>query len=372
MSHVPTTAIRKSQVNMALQDVAESLNLNEALRHEAEAIHDHFSQTLLANSLIHWSPDEPSVIVLLPISGRSFPIGTPATSPPTTSDDADAQEPSFFLLRFDLDLTAADEDSAQTISLNQHALHPHATSATSRIPALHMPTNTHLNASALWSLSDHAQHGQALRYNLAVQTTISPSPADTTALSITVDVVAAAQEQSIATYDNSSFCARSWLLPYLLPRRVCTSRQTRSPLLLLNADAAQRVVQVDAVLAGGDGERFGGGWIEQVRLVERRAVWEDGEEWRGPPAVDIAGLLALEEGTGRRCGDAGPEGLEGVLLDAVLVLVVFGFVVVGRWMRKKGWNEAAGQRGSCRLDEKRIRGGDEERGLRRDEKSGQM
>ncbi|KAB2571536.1 uncharacterized protein LTHEOB_12965 [Lasiodiplodia theobromae] len=367
MSHVPTTAIRKSQVNMALQDVAESLNLNGLLRQEAEAIHDHFSQTVLANSLVHWSPDEPSVMVLLPISGRSFPIGNPATSPPTTSEE---QQPSFFLLRFDLDLTAADDNSAQTISLNQHALNPHATPATSRISALHIPTNTHLNASDLWSLSDHhARHDQGLRYNLAVQTTISPSPADTTALSITVDVVAAAQQQSI---DKSSFCARSWLLPYLLPRRVCPSRQTRSPLLLLNADPAQRVVQVDAVLAGGHGERFGGGWIEEVRLMERRAVWDDGEGWRGPPAVDVAGLLALEEGTGRRCGEVGREGLEGVLFDAVLVLVVFGFVVMGRWMRKKGWNEAAGQRMSCMLDEKRIRGGDEERGLHRDEKSGQM
>ncbi|KAL1637336.1 hypothetical protein SLS58_009345 [Diplodia intermedia] len=247
---------------MALLDVAESPVVDDTLRQEARTIRDSFSQTLLADTLVHWSPDEPAaVIVLLPISDRAF-----------LSDDRDAQPP-LFLLRFDFDVS--------TLALNQHTLQSHPTTAAAPPFAvsarrIHPANASTLEAADLWSLStttttttttaaaaaDRHPLPQHDVYTVAVHPTLSPPPsANTTTLDsafpLTFDITAA---QPAPANDNNA-CS-SLLLRHtrlLLPARLhpgdCVA--SRPPPVIRLDDPAQLVVQIGVP----DARRIGEGGV---------------------------------------------------------------------------------------------------------------
>lgn len=69
MAYISSTAIRKSQINMALQDVLESTIPEQKIHQSAQVVYQNFANIILADDLIHWSSDRRSLTVLLPTPG---------------------------------------------------------------------------------------------------------------------------------------------------------------------------------------------------------------------------------------------------------------------------------------------------------------
>ncbi|OJD29046.1 uncharacterized protein BKCO1_960003 [Diplodia corticola] len=347
MSHPPSPAIRKSQVNMALRDLAECHVVDESLRQEARTLHETFAQTLLTDALIHWSPaDSPSSVLVLihwsPADSPSsvlvlLPISDPAGLV-LSENDHGAQQQSSFLLRFDFD----SDDSGASIALNQHAvdLLPRTPPTPPLLVSAHqvLTSATTLNASALWSLSTSSssphhqpppQHAAPPLYNLAIALTTHPSlpplpppnpdpdtdttTASTTAalsptLSLTFDILAATAATTtndhntintnniLCTLRRTSLAARYLLLPPLSPLLGSSSIGVASPRppVVVFDDQRQRGVRVDVRRGRGRGRRGGGGGggggrveVERVE-VEKVELVERGR-WRGAGLEDGAG-----------------------------------------------------------------------------------
>lgn len=80
MAYISSTAIRKSQINMALQDVLESTIPEQKIHQSAQVVYQNFANIILADDLIHWSSDRRSLTTKI-TPRRS---GSSSTSPPTT------------------------------------------------------------------------------------------------------------------------------------------------------------------------------------------------------------------------------------------------------------------------------------------------
>ncbi|EKG22527.1 hypothetical protein MPH_00100 [Macrophomina phaseolina MS6] len=60
MPFVSSSAIRESEINVVLQDLMQSTIPGKDMHRNAEAVHQNFSNIVLADDLISWSSDRPS------------------------------------------------------------------------------------------------------------------------------------------------------------------------------------------------------------------------------------------------------------------------------------------------------------------------